>query len=413
MRASVLPVAVGATLVALAAVGVSALLGGGSSRSMHWALQDLGTLGGKESIPSDINSRGQVVGASYTGRSALSYDAFVWEKGRMIDLGTFGGAYSSAVAINDHGAIVGLRILGPAVAPSGVGWFNRSVPVVWRNGRITVLPEALVPVTITNRGHVIGSTRSGHALRWSGTTSDLGGLGGPSARLTAANERGQMVGSSQTAGRASHAVLWQDGKMTDLGTLGGLNSGTSAMGIRNVHINGRGQVVGYAATALQTLHPFLWDPTDGMRDLTSLIPSGSGWELLSAFGLAINDAGEILGDGNLRLLRLAYLLSPPTGRVLSQETAGQARESVVRLRQDVQGGTGASPDGTLLYLIDALSAAEMRLAKGETTTAANLLQAFIQQVDAFLQGRAGEPPFTRTEGQQWIDDARAIETAIK
>ena len=70
---------------------------------------------------------------------------------------------------------------------------------------------------------------------------DLGTLGGKESAATAVNERGQVIGESTTAGGATHAFLWQDGKMRDLGTLGGQSSSPTA-------INDVGQVVGASDT---------------------------------------------------------------------------------------------------------------------------------------------------------------------
>ena len=55
------------------------------------------------------------------------------------------------------------------------------------------------------------------------TIKDLGTLGGSFSQANAINASGQIVGSSGTTGTASRAFMWSGGKMTNLGTLGGLN----------------------------------------------------------------------------------------------------------------------------------------------------------------------------------------------
>ena len=76
--------------------------------------------------------------------------------------------------------------------------------------------------------------------------TDLGTLpGGDFSVAEGINARGQVVGESNTASGATHAFLWEDGRMTDLGTLPG---GGEAHGI-----NARGQVVGHSNG-----HAVLW-----------------------------------------------------------------------------------------------------------------------------------------------------------
>ena len=80
-------------------------------------------------------------------------------------------------------------------------------------------------------------------------------LGG--ARANDINNQGQVVGSSTTAEGQNHAVLWENGTMTALGTLGGTSSWASG-------INDQGQVVGWSRiagpwrTPSGEIHAVLW-----------------------------------------------------------------------------------------------------------------------------------------------------------
>ena len=50
--------------------------------------------------------------------------------------------------------------------------------------------------------------------------TDLGTLGGPDSRAVAINDLGQVIGWGAAASGETHAFLWEDGVMTDLGPLG-------------------------------------------------------------------------------------------------------------------------------------------------------------------------------------------------
>jgi probable HAF family extracellular repeat protein len=79
------------------------------------------------------------------------------------------------------------------------------------------------------------------------SVTDLGTLGGTFSFATGINNKGWVDGFSNLSGDTTqHAFLWRDGVMTDLGALGGPNSGVSFWGRRP---NERGEVAGAAQTS--------------------------------------------------------------------------------------------------------------------------------------------------------------------
>lgn len=100
----------------------------------------------------------------------------------------------------------------------------------------------------------------------------------------AINDREQIVGCAQTASGDTHAFLWESGKMTDLGTLGGPNSIARA-------INNQGQIVGGSRTSHHYQHAFLYE-RGVMRDLGTL--GGKNSE-----AKAIDNAGNMAGWSNV------------------------------------------------------------------------------------------------------------------
>jgi probable HAF family extracellular repeat protein len=104
------------------------------------------------------------------------------------------------------------------------------------------------------------------------------------------NDNGQVVGCSgacatATPAACTHAVLWQHGSVTDLGSLGGVMNNLAFF------VNNRGDVVGASdLPGDATAHGFLWSKDDGMQDLGTL-PGD-----FSTFAVAINDEGQVVGQ---------------------------------------------------------------------------------------------------------------------
>jgi probable HAF family extracellular repeat protein len=137
----------------------------------------------------------------------------------------------------------------------------------------------------------------------------LGTLAPPSSYPTAINNRNQVVGASTVPGDASlfHGFLWENGRLTDLGTWpGGFHSEAR-------DINDRGQIVGMAFDEVFRTHAVIWE--DGrMRELAS--PPGA----VAVSATDINDAGVITlvgfdsqfgGERAFRIERRTLTVLPP------------------------------------------------------------------------------------------------------
>jgi probable HAF family extracellular repeat protein len=119
----------------------------------------------------------------------------------------------------------------------------------------------------------------------------------------------------------SHAFLWQNGQMRDLGTVSG-DSSSQAFAL-----NKEGQVVGGSGSGFiddfTPVHAFLWE-NGVLTDLNTLIPANSGLQLIEAFG--INARGQIVASafqfstGNVH----AVLLTPQHSNSTNQATASAA-----------------------------------------------------------------------------------------
>jgi probable HAF family extracellular repeat protein len=313
---------------------------------LSYTITDLGTLGGMDSYAYGINNHGQVVGEARTA-DGVGVHAFFWQDGVMTDLGTFGGPYSAAYAINDASEVVGSADLTSNVDHAFRWSSRRGLHDLGTLGGTNSSASG-----INNTGQIVGSsdtsgTYTGHAFLYrAGQLTDLGTLGGPHSDAVAMNDAGQVVGSADTtdflhspdaflesdgppqdlgtlpggsfsfatginaAGQVcgwssvplaySHAFVYSDGVMTDIGTLFGTKG--SPNNAEAYGINDAGQVVGESAFVA-----FVYQDAT-MTDLNLLLPPDAGWHLLSARG--INNAGEIVGYGNHNGAYHAFLLTP-------------------------------------------------------------------------------------------------------
>jgi probable HAF family extracellular repeat protein len=121
--------------------------------------------------------------------------------------------------------------------------------------------------------------------------------GDPDGVAFGINDNGDVVGASVDCAtfspdtlsnlQALHALLWQEGTVTDLGSLGGTGHG---MGILACNLNDQDQVVGLSdLPGDTTFHAFLWTKQTGMQDLGTL----PGDVTSAASG--INERGQVVG----------------------------------------------------------------------------------------------------------------------
>jgi uncharacterized membrane protein len=168
-------------------------------------LADLGALPGvNSSIPFATNTRAQTVGGSENGvidplTGFPEFRAVLWQNGQVLDLGTLGGNNALAANINNRGQVVGGA---QNTAPDSFGFCFQPF-------------TAFFPTQV-------------HAFRWEdGVMLDLGTLGGNDSCAYLLNEHGQIGGFSYTNSIPNpttgiptlHPFLWENGKLSDLGTL--------------------------------------------------------------------------------------------------------------------------------------------------------------------------------------------------
>jgi probable HAF family extracellular repeat protein len=298
----------------------------------QYQVSTLPGLGGTSSGGNSINDQSWAAG--YARLPNRDRHASLWRSSLLTDLGTLGGPNSSVTwnVKNTQGIIVGIsqtadpEPLGEAwssaafySSPHNVGYIN--LGFVWQNDQMRGLP----PFAGGNNGFATGANNVGQVVGWAenGTHDPncccsqvlqfrpamwtLGPdqihelpliAGDSSGAATAINDNGQIVGISgicdQAVGRhtARHAVLWQNGTVTDI-----YPNAAAPWWNTPTAINQRGDVVGFAGDPEfvegDVLHAFMWTREDGIRQLKPLPNRTPPHVDSEAYG--INEARQVVG----------------------------------------------------------------------------------------------------------------------
>ena len=300
---------------------------------LQYQVSNLATLGGTSSGGNSINNQTWVAGYSRLAGNQ-SRHATLWRNGSLLDLGTLGGPNSSVTwnVKDTGGVIVGISqtatpeplgeywssaaFYGP---PYNIGFIN--LGFVWEQNQVRGLPTFPggnngFATGVNNLRQVVGWAENGvhdgacvspqvlqfRPAMWTlGPPDQIQDLplipGDTSGAATAINDNGQIVGISgicdQAVGRhtARHAVLWENGGVTDLGNLGAQWWNTPTA------INQRGDVVGFdgdpAFVEGDIVHAFMWTREDGIRHLKPL--QGRSPKHVDSEAYGINEARQVVG----------------------------------------------------------------------------------------------------------------------
>src|SRR3984885_13683610 len=339
-------------------VSGSSTLPDGTQHAALWLEElkvDIGVpgLGGPNSIAFGDNERFQSAGEAETSTpdpkgedfcgfaTHLTCLPFLWQDGGMIQLPTLGGNNGTAMAISNRGEVAGFAensTPDPGCPAPQVLHFK---PVVWEKGVIHKLPTFGddpdgVAQEVNDKGQVVGGSGTCatfnpnlffnlvpvHALLWEkGKATDLGNLGGKTGQAGGnialdINIQGQVGGNSDLPGDTTfHAFLWtRRTGMQDLGTLSGDVASLS------ISINDGGSVVGASLDANFNPRAFVWEK-GLMTDLNTLIAGDSPLYLLT--GCSINSRGEITGLGLTSTGETHTYLARPTHSVATSESSSR------------------------------------------------------------------------------------------
>jgi probable HAF family extracellular repeat protein len=240
----------------------------------------------------------------------------------ITDLGTFpGGDYTTALGINQSGQVT--------------GWSGSASPVeggipgeafLYKNGKLINLGEfgttGSIGYGITGDNRKDSPLEEGkRKVRVTGSSNDAQGAthaflyedhflreigflpGGTTSTGFAVNSSGEVVGEADNADGQVQAFLYRNGNLISLGTLGGTGGGGGAFGINDL-----GDITGLATTASGDVHAFLYH-NHKMVDL-GVLPGD-----INSSGTAINNSLQVAGSSSPLQANLAHAVLWSKGKM--------------------------------------------------------------------------------------------------
>jgi probable HAF family extracellular repeat protein len=209
------------------------------------------------------------------------------------------------LSVNDAGQVVGISDNG-VPDPFSLFGITQIRTFFWQDGRLQDIgtlggPDALPGTGCDNQrpGLIVGTSFTSFTanddtgmpaldpfLWYNGKMIDLGNLGGTVSIGQCANNRGDVIGQSNLPGDVlTHAFVWHSGKMKDLGTLGGPNS-------EAIWINDAKDIVGSADLTAPDIHDAVRWRHGQILDLGT-VPGDA-----CSRGRGINSHGQIVGGSS-------------------------------------------------------------------------------------------------------------------
>jgi probable HAF family extracellular repeat protein len=156
-----------------------------------------------------INDKGQVLGQISIGSGEQHFA--IWKDKKITDLGNItgcpmdldGGCHLYFAHFNNLGHIAYSTF---QARQDGTSEFRNRI---WRNGSIIELPADYFVSAINDQDQAVGYAGTKPFIWNNGVITVLKTLGGQYSNATGINNKGQIVGSSQTASGETHAVMWQ------------------------------------------------------------------------------------------------------------------------------------------------------------------------------------------------------------